>query len=112
MVHRDDAAGSVAYLLSEDLARGEVVLVVDDEPVSKWAFADWLAGECGVEEPPKRTEEQRLDDESLSETARRRIQTSKRCDNGKLRELGYEFSYPTFREGYRERIDEYLESGK
>jgi len=112
MVHRDDAAGSVAYLLSEDLARGEVVLVVDDEPVSKWAFADWLAGECGVEEPPKRTKEQRLDDGSLSATARRRIQTSKRCDNGKLRELGYEFSYPTFREGYRERIDEYLGSGE
>jgi len=34
MVHRDDAAGAVRYLLEEDLARGEVVQVVDDEPAS------------------------------------------------------------------------------
>jgi nucleoside-diphosphate-sugar epimerase len=106
MVHRDDAAGLVAYLLREDLARGEVVLVVDDEPVSKWEFADWLAEECGVEEPPKRTKEQRLD-EDLSEAAKRRILTSKRCSNDRLRELGYEFRFPTFREGYSERIGAY-----
>jgi len=107
MVHRDDAAGSVAYLLREDRGRDETVLVVDDEPVSKWAFADWLAAACGVEEPPKRTKAQRLDDEDLSEAARRRILTSKRCRNDKLRDLGYEFHYPTFREGYRERIERF-----
>ena len=111
MVHQEDAAGSVAYLLAEDLARGETVLVTDDEPVSKWEFADWLAAECGVESPPKQTKEQRLDD-GLSEAARRRILTSKRCDNGKLRELGYEFSYPTFRAGYRERIEAYRRDGQ
>jgi len=107
MVHRDDAAGSVAYLLREDLARGEVVLVVDDEPVSKWEFADWLAEECGVESPPKRTKGQRLEESDLSDAAQRRILTSKRCHNDKLRELGYEFRYPTFREGYRDCIDAY-----
>ena len=105
MVHRDDAAGSVAYLLREDLARGEVVLVVDDEPVSKWEFADWLAKECRVESPPKRTKGQRLEDSDLSDAAQRRILTSKRCHNDKLRELGYGFRYPTFREGYRDCID-------
>jgi nucleoside-diphosphate-sugar epimerase len=107
MIHRDDIAGAVAYLLREDLARGEVVLVVDDEPVSKWEFADWLAAECGVDEPPKRTKEERLDAGELSEAARRRIQTSKRCRNDKLRGLGYEFEYPTFREGYRERVERF-----
>jgi len=66
MVHRDDAAGAVRYLLEEDLARGEVVQVVDDEPASKWAFADWLAGECGVETPPKRTKAERLADDDIS----------------------------------------------
>jgi len=112
MVHQADAAGSVAFLLAADLARGETVLVTDDEPVSKWEFADWLAAECGVESPPKRTKEQRLDDDGLSEAARRRILTSKRCDNAKLRALGYEFSYPTFREGYRERIESYRNQGE
>lgn len=107
MVHRDDAAGAVRYLLEEDLARGEVVLVSDDEPAEKWAFADWLAEQCGVEEPPKRTKEERLAEGDLSEAARRRVLTSKRCSNAKLRELGYEFEYPTFREGYREAVEAY-----
>ncbi|WP_226481132.1 SDR family oxidoreductase [Natrinema amylolyticum] len=107
MVHRDDAAGAVRYLLAEDLARGEVVQVVDDEPASKWEFADWLADECGVERPPKQTKAERLADDDVSEAGRRRILTSKRCSNEKLRELGYEFAYPTYREGYRDAIETY-----
>ncbi|WP_336326609.1 SDR family oxidoreductase [Halovenus sp. HT40] len=110
MIHRDDIAGAIQYLIAEDLARDEVVLIVDDEPIQKWEFADWLAEECGVESPSKRTTEERLDEEGLSEAARRRIQTSKRCSNQKLREFGYELTYPTFREGYRERIDQFRKS--
>ncbi|SDJ83395.1 SDR family oxidoreductase [Natronorubrum texcoconense] len=108
MVHRDDAAGAVRYLLEEDLARGEVVQVVDDEPAPKWAFADWLAEQCGLEQPPKQTKAERLAEGDVSEAGKRRILTSKRCSNDKLRELGYEFAYPTYREGYRDAIDDYL----
>jgi nucleoside-diphosphate-sugar epimerase len=104
MVHREDAAGAVRYLLEEDLSRGEVVLVVDDEPADKWTFADWLTEGCGVEPPEKRTKEERLAEGELSEAARRRVLTSKRCSNAKLRDLGYELSYPTYREGYREAV--------
>ncbi len=107
MVHRDDAAGSVRFLLEEDLARNEVVLVVDDEPVDRWAFADWLTEQAGLESPPKRTTDDRLADDGLSEAARRRLLTSKRCSNDKLRALGYEFRYPTFREGYRDALEAY-----
>ncbi len=107
MLHRDDAADTVRFLIEEDLARGEVVLAVDDEPVDKWEFADWLADQCSVAQPPKETTEERLSDPDLSEPARRRLETSKRCSNGKLREFGYEFSYPTFREGYREAVKAY-----
>ena len=108
MVHRDDAAGAVRDLLEEDLARDEAVLVVDDEPVSKWEFADWLAAECGEDPPEKRTKEERLAEADLSEAARRRIQTSKRCSNDRLRALGYDPAYPTFRAGYAAAVDEYL----
>ncbi|NHN47452.1 SDR family oxidoreductase [Halostella sp. JP-L12] len=111
MVHRDDAAGAVRYLLEGDLARDEAVLVVDDEPVSKWEFADWLAAECGEDPPEKRTKAERLADGTLSETARRRLRTSKRCSNDRLRSLGYEPAYPTFREGYAAAIDAYLGDG-
>ncbi|NGM69669.1 SDR family oxidoreductase [Natronolimnobius sp. AArcel1] len=107
MVHRNDAAGSVRYLLTEDRARDDIVQVVDDEPVSKWAFADWLAHECDLPEPPKQTKAERLEAGDLSEASRRRILTSKRCSNGYLRDLGYEFVYPTYREGYRDALEAY-----
>jgi nucleoside-diphosphate-sugar epimerase len=106
MVHRDDAAGAVRFLLEEGV-EDEVVVVVDDEPVEKHAFADWLADECGVERPPKRTKQERLEAGDLSPAAERRILTSKRCSNARLRGLGYEFAYPTFREGYRAAIEAY-----
>jgi nucleoside-diphosphate-sugar epimerase len=107
MVHRDDAAGAVAFLL--DRGVDEDVLVVDDEPVEKWSFADWLAEQCGEERPAKRTKEERLAAGDLSEAAERRVLTSKRCSNERLRGLGYEFRYPTFREGYRAAIEAFRE---
>lgn len=106
MIHRDDAARAVRHLLTADRARDETVLVVDDEPVSKWEFADWLASECGRPAPPKQTKAERLDDD-ISAAARRRIETSKRCSNEKLHDLGYDLEYPTYREGYRAAIDAY-----
>lgn len=105
MIHRDDAAGIVRFMLES--TDEEILLAVDDEPVDKWTFADWLADECGVERPPKRTKAERLDDDGLSDAARRRILTSKRCSNDRVRELGYTFAYPTYREGYRAAIDAY-----
>jgi len=107
MVHRVDAAGAVAFLLTENCARDAVVLVTDDEPADKWAFADWLAEACGVPEPPKQTKAERLAESDLSEAGRRRVLTSKRCANDYLHDLGYEFTYPTFREGYQDAIDAY-----
>ncbi len=105
MIHRDDAAGIVRFALES--TDEELLLAVDDEPVDKHAFANWLADECGVERPPKRTKAERLKDDGLSEAARRRILTSKRCSNARVRELGYEFEYPTYREGYRAAIEAY-----
>lgn len=110
MVHREDAAGSIAFLLRENLARGETVLIADDEPADKWTFADWLADQCGLDSPPKQTKAERIADGSLSAAAKRRIKTSKRCSNDRLNELGYELRYPTYREGYRAAIDAYVES--
>ena len=102
MIHRDDAAGVVRFMLKS--TDEDLLVAVDDEPVDKWTFADWLADECGVERPPKRTKAERLEDD-ISEAARRRILTSKRCSNDRLRGLGYKFRYPTYREGYRPAIE-------
>jgi nucleoside-diphosphate-sugar epimerase len=107
LLHRDDAAGAVAFLLKEGEGREEVINVVDDEPVSKHDLADWLAEQCGVAPPEKRTIEERLANEDRSESAEARIAADKRCSNRKLRTLGYEFAYPTYREGYRAAIEAY-----
>jgi nucleoside-diphosphate-sugar epimerase len=107
LTHRDDAAGAIAFLLDEDAARDDLLLVVDDEPVSKWELADWLATECNEPTPPKQTKAERLADDSLSAGARQRLSADKRCRNRKLRSLGYDLRYPTFREGYRTAIEEY-----
>jgi nucleoside-diphosphate-sugar epimerase len=103
MIHRDDAAGVVRFALTG--ADEDVLLAVDDEPVSKWTFADWLADEAGVERPDKQTVAERLAAGDLSAPAERRLRTSKRCSNERLRTLGYEFAYPTFREGYRAAVE-------
>lgn len=99
LVHRADAAGILQYLLAEDLARGEVVLGVDDEPVDRWALGDWLAEQLGRDPPPKQTIEERLADVDSSTGRARRIRANKRCSNAKLRGLGYAFTYPTYRDG-------------
>jgi nucleoside-diphosphate-sugar epimerase len=105
-IHRDDAAGAVAHLLETDRARGEVVLAVDDEPVSKWTFADWLADECDRPQPPKRTVEERAEAGEVS----RRVRANKRCANDRLHELGYELRYPTVWDGYRPAIDAFRDA--
>lgn len=109
LTHRADAAGALTFFLQENVARDEVVLVVDDEPVSKWELADWLAAQRGVDPPAKRTKAQRLEDPDLSTAARRRIRADKRCRNDKLRALGYELTFPTFRDGFREAVEAFRE---
>lgn len=106
MLHRADAAGIIRFALTQNPAV-KTLLAVDDEPVSKWDFADWLAEQCVTEPPPKRTTQERFDAGDLSEAAKRRLLTSKRCSNDRVRELGYEFVYPTYREGYRDAIEGY-----
>jgi nucleoside-diphosphate-sugar epimerase len=105
LLHREDAAGICRFLL-ERTAPPELVLAVDDEPVSKWALADWLATELDEPRPPKRTRHERLHSGDHGERTRRRLLTSKRCRNDRLRRMGYVFEHPTFRSGYDATIRE------
>lgn len=110
MIHRDDAAGVLEFLLSTGTARNETVLAVDHEPVEKHHFADWLADRCSVPHPPKQSVEDRLDDEAVSSATAARLRATKRCSNETLLELGYEFAYPTFRSGYQSAIESFEQS--
>jgi len=96
MIHRDDVVGAIIAALKAGQP-GQVYNVVDDEPVTQLAFFRWLASALGGELPPSVPED--------PDAPRRRGVTNKRVSNRKLKtKLGYQFQYPTFRQGYAAEI--------
>jgi hypothetical protein len=64
----------------------------DDEPATTADVVTWLSAELSVPAPPAGQAER----------------VNKRCRNARLRETGYRFERPTFREGYRPIVQEFL----
>lgn len=96
MIHRDDVIGCIITALKNGRA-GEIYNAVDDEPVSQMNFFQWLAEELGKDLPPSVP--------ANFDEYRKRGVTNKRVSNRKLKmELGYQFKYPNFRQGYTAEI--------
>jgi nucleoside-diphosphate-sugar epimerase len=92
MIHRDDVAGVIITALKSGRP-GEVYNAVDDEPATQLSFFQWLSGPLGKELPRSVPED--------AESVRKRGVTNKKVSNRRLKmELGYQFKYPTFRQGY------------
>jgi len=92
MVHRDDVAGAIIASLEKG-AVGEIYNVVDDEPVRQLDLFRWLCAHLGKEMPPFA--------EPNEQNERKRGWTNKSISNVRLKsKLGYQFRYPTFREGF------------
>ena len=89
-IHRDDVCGAIAHLL-ERPPRSQVYLGVDHESARLGDVLGWLRGQLGL--PAEITP-------SAAGEPSRRARSSRRCRGTKLRESGYRFIYPTFREGY------------
>jgi nucleoside-diphosphate-sugar epimerase len=87
-IHREDCAGVLRHLMRVP-APESLYLGVDCEPASEELVTCWLAGVLGA--PPPRPGAPGADPERAG---------SKRCRNERLLASGYEFQYPTFREGY------------
>lgn len=89
-IHRDDCAGVLRHLMLLPDPR-DLYIGVDHEPADRRGVAEWLAGRLGgsLGKGPN---------EASSGTFRGR--TNKRCSNARLISSGYEFLYPTFREGF------------
>jgi hypothetical protein len=66
---------------------------VDNEPAELGEVLRFLAAELGLPQPPSGAIE------GASEPSRG---GNKRCSNALLRSTGFEFAYPSFREGYRD----------
>ena len=96
-IHRDDCAGALRHLMLLP-EPDEIYLGVDHEPADRRTVAAWLAGRFG-----KPRTSGPASDEKPPVTNRRRTnerRTNKRCSNARLLDSGYQFQYPTYREGY------------
>ena len=89
MIHRDDVVRAVVAVLERGKV-GEIYNVADDEPVTELEFFQWLAKTLNRPMPPF----------APAPASRKRGITNKRVSNKKLKNTGFKFQYPTFREGY------------
>ncbi|MBG6217140.1 nucleoside-diphosphate-sugar epimerase [Arthrobacter sp. CAN_A6] len=87
-IHRDDAAAAIVHLASLDGPVAPVYLGSDLLPVDLGEVLLFLAQELDLPEPPS------------GETSTTRG-GDKRCDSTLLRSTGFDFRFPTYREGYR-----------
>jgi nucleoside-diphosphate-sugar epimerase len=94
-IHEEDAVRVVTHLTAQALngqALAPVYLASDSEPARLDEVVAWLRRQVPCRPP--------------AEDARQGGRGgSKRCDNRRLRESGFEFRYPNYRAGYRQVID-------
>jgi len=89
-IHQDDCVGVLTFLLEQHLA-GAVLqscyLASDDDPAPMWDVIAWLAAAMNC--PPPQVKQ-------VPDNA----PMNKRCNNQRLKSLGYQFKYASYREGY------------
>lgn len=89
-IHRDDAAQAIVHLALHH-APPRLVIGVDDEPAQLGDVLTFIAGELGLPAPGQPSSRTRDDRGKVGD---------RRFRNAVLRGSGFEFAYPTFREGY------------
>jgi nucleoside-diphosphate-sugar epimerase len=93
-IHRTDAVS--AFCLAAEHRWTGIFNVVDDTPVTQLEWFQWVCAELRYPLPPF----------VPRDLNRKRGWTSKRVSNAKLRSLGWELRYPSFREGISEMLKE------
>ncbi|MGE0321618.1 MAG: NAD-dependent epimerase/dehydratase family protein [Polyangiaceae bacterium] len=97
-IHRDDVAGALLHLC-ERQAIAPLYLGVDEDPAPLGEVVKWLTEQL--------TQRGLLTTQPIAPAvaaSRRRQVASKRCSSKLLRDHGYRFRFPTFREGYAELL--------
>ena len=83
--------------LSHNLSSFEnIYLGSDNEPADLSVMASWVMEKRGL-----KNEELKF----LTRIKFTKTESNKRCSNKKLKETGYKFLFPTFREGYNSIIE-------
>lgn len=100
-IHAIDCAGVISHLIERSLHKQKlppVLLATDDSPIVSKELSLWLAERLKVALP----------ETSCSEPKRVRG-LGKRCNNSLLKSLGYRLQYPSYKDGFPEIIEAFLE---
>ncbi len=98
-IHRDDCAQLIQWAITEEKAWGQSFSAVDDDPAERNSLILWMCDQLGI----CPAELQKTKDFALIPH-----RGNKRVSNKRLHEAGYQWLYPTYREGYRSLIREVL----
>ena len=93
-IHQQDCVVVLAFLLERHLAGVALepcYLASDDDPAPQWEVMSWLAERLNCLPP------------TVKSTGPDSVM-NKRCNNQRLKALGYQFRYPSFKDGYLELI--------
>jgi nucleoside-diphosphate-sugar epimerase len=97
-IHRDDCARVLAHLLFLPTP-APLYLATDDDPAPLGEVLGWLATRLGVPEPPLAASLPLKPGAGTGDPTLR-MRASKRCRNARLRASGFQFRYPSYRDGY------------
>lgn len=92
-IHRDDAAGFIAFLVKKTLNQQPVencYIVTDDMPTLQYTVLTWLANQLGVD---------------TSQIQTPATQGGKRLSNQRLRSTGFQLQHPNFQVGYTKVLE-------
>lgn len=93
-IHRDDCVNVLVFLIDRALtgkALDELYLATDDEPAPLHEILEWMQQELDF-----------INDDDKPVQMNRK--SNKRLSNKRLRDLGYTFKYPSFKDGYLPQI--------
>jgi nucleoside-diphosphate-sugar epimerase len=93
-IHQLDCVGVLVFLLEcrlAGVALEQCYLASDDDPAPLWDVMTWLTEHMNCAPPMVKS----VDNENVM---------NKRCNNQRLKSLGYKLHYPSFKEGYLELI--------
>ncbi len=96
-IHKEDCIGVLMFLFEKRVDGAQLhshYLASDDGSAPMWKVVSWLAKQLKCRPP----EIKQVDKDATQ---------NKRCCNKRLKELGYRFQYPTYKEGYPPLIDEF-----
>lgn len=89
-IHQDDCVSVLAFLLEKKcagIALDNYYLASDDDPAPTYEVMKWLAQQLNCPAPSSKP----IDSDDTM---------NKRCSNQRLKNLGYQFIYPSYKDGY------------